>query len=139
MASVLWRSQIARGKLQHVQRRAQAAQEQYDAARMLIERVAGTLDGRDAQQFSARALALVPRVPQPTANQRAKAAHGGLTTREREVAALVAHGKTNREIAHELVLSERTVEKHVENVKHKLGFETRAQVAVWAASQNLRG
>ena len=47
---------------------------------------------------------------------------GGLTPRERQVAALVAQGKSNREIADELVLSERTVENHVGNILSKLEF-----------------
>jgi DNA-binding CsgD family transcriptional regulator/Tfp pilus assembly protein PilF len=58
----------------------------------------------------------------------------GLTTREREVAALIAAGHTNRAIAERLVVSERTVESHVSGILAKLGFSTRAQVAVWAAA-----
>ncbi|WP_433606789.1 ATP-binding protein [Prescottella agglutinans] len=56
-----------------------------------------------------------------------------LTPRERQVAALVARGLTNREIASELVISQRTAEGHVEKVLTKLGFGTRAQIAVWVA------
>lgn len=138
MLALQWRVQLALGKVQHVLRRPQAAQEQYDAARGFIEQLAASLPGDVAQQFTARALALIPRLPRPSSSQMARAAHGGLTAREREVAALIAEGRTNREIAAELVLSERTVEKHVENVMHKLDFTTRAQVAVWAAGQNLR-
>jgi pimeloyl-ACP methyl ester carboxylesterase/DNA-binding CsgD family transcriptional regulator len=55
-----------------------------------------------------------------------------LTPREREVVGLVARGRTNREIADTLIISERTVENHVSNVLGKLGLETRAQVAIWA-------
>lgn len=139
MESLLWRSHIALGKMLHVQHQTQLAQREYDAASTVIDRLAATLDSDTAKQFATRAMALIPRTPRPTASQQAKAAYGGLTAREREVAALVAEGKTNREIAERLVLSERTVEKHVENAMHKLGFDTRTQVAVWAASQNLRG
>lgn len=56
-----------------------------------------------------------------------------LTTREREVAALVAQGLSNKEIAAKLVISERTVEGHVERVLGKLGFRSRTQIAVWQA------
>jgi predicted ATPase/DNA-binding CsgD family transcriptional regulator len=55
----------------------------------------------------------------------------GLTEREREVAALIALGKTNREIARELVLSQRTVEKHAANILSKLALTSRAQIVRW--------
>jgi non-specific serine/threonine protein kinase len=56
----------------------------------------------------------------------------GLTRRESEVAALVASGLTNREIAGQLYLSIRTVEVHVDHILSKLGFRTRTQLAAWA-------
>ena len=62
---------------------------------------------------------------------------GGLTRREREIAALVATGHTNRQIADTLVLSGRTVETHVHNILTKLQLSTRAQIAVWAAERGL--
>jgi DNA-binding NarL/FixJ family response regulator len=58
-----------------------------------------------------------------------------LTRRERQVALLVARGLTNRQIAEELVVSERTVEMHVSNILGKLDLTSRAQVAVWAAER----
>ena len=64
----------------------------------------------------------------------AKQAFAGLTEREREVAALVALGKSNRALAETLVVSERTAAKHVENILSKLGFSRRSQVAAWFAS-----
>jgi DNA-binding CsgD family transcriptional regulator/Tfp pilus assembly protein PilF len=60
-------------------------------------------------------------------------ARGGLTLREQEVAELVARGFTNRQIAHELVVSERTVEWHVAHILGKLGMRTRSGVAAWMA------
>ncbi|WP_217567219.1 LuxR C-terminal-related transcriptional regulator [Streptomyces sp. GbtcB7] len=54
-----------------------------------------------------------------------------LTRREREVAALVAQGMSNRRIAAELVLSPRTVDGHVERIRTKLGFGSRAEIAAW--------
>jgi predicted ATPase/DNA-binding CsgD family transcriptional regulator len=53
-----------------------------------------------------------------------------LTRREKEVAVLVARGLTNRQIAHELVISERTVDKHITNLLKKLNLHAREQVAV---------
>ena len=62
---------------------------------------------------------------------------GGLTPREREVAALLARGLTNREIASELVISEGTAANHVERILNKLGLHSRAQVATWAIEHGL--
>jgi non-specific serine/threonine protein kinase len=61
-----------------------------------------------------------------------------LTRREREVAELVARGLTNRQIASELHLSERTIGNHVTKILRKLGLTSRAQVATWATQQRLR-
>ena len=61
----------------------------------------------------------------------------GLTAREREIAALVARGLTNRQIAAELFISERTAGTHVANILGKLGFTSRAQVAAWAVEHGL--
>jgi DNA-binding NarL/FixJ family response regulator len=63
---------------------------------------------------------------------------GGLTGREREVAALVALGLTNRQIAEKLVISERTAEGHVERIRDKLGVRSRTHVARWAIENGLR-
>src|ERR1700730_8322252 len=58
-----------------------------------------------------------------------------LTRREREVAILVAQGLTNREIATRLFISERTAESHVEQIRGKLGFHSRVQIATWMAAE----
>jgi non-specific serine/threonine protein kinase len=58
---------------------------------------------------------------------------GALTPREREIADLVADGLSNKDIATKLVISRRTAEGHVEHILSKLGFTSRAQIAVWAA------
>ena len=60
-----------------------------------------------------------------------------LTAREAEVASLVAHGCTNREIGESLVIAERTAESHIFNICAKLGFRSRTQIAVWAARRGL--
>jgi DNA-binding CsgD family transcriptional regulator len=58
-----------------------------------------------------------------------------VTPREREVAALVAGGYTNKQIAAALVITERTAETHVDRILSKLGFAARAQGGAWAARQ----
>lgn len=61
-----------------------------------------------------------------------------LTVREQEVLALVADGRTNRDIATTLVIEPRTVEKHVENIRAKLGARSRAEAAAkWARSAGM--
>ena len=58
-----------------------------------------------------------------------------LTRREREVAALIARGLTNRQIAEELFIAERTADTHVEHILAKLGLGSRTQVATWVVEQ----
>jgi predicted ATPase/DNA-binding CsgD family transcriptional regulator len=64
-------------------------------------------------------------------------AAGGLSEREREVLCLVARGQSNAEIATELVLSVRTVEKHVANIYAKIGARGRADAATYALRHGL--
>jgi DNA-binding CsgD family transcriptional regulator/tetratricopeptide (TPR) repeat protein len=56
---------------------------------------------------------------------------GPLTRREGEIAALIARGLTNRQIAAALHISERTAENHVQHILTKLGLHTRTQIAAW--------
>jgi non-specific serine/threonine protein kinase len=60
-----------------------------------------------------------------------------LTLREREVAVLIAQGRTNGEIADDLVVSKRTVEAHIAHILSKLGFTNRAQIVRWAIENGL--
>jgi DNA-binding NarL/FixJ family response regulator len=62
---------------------------------------------------------------------------GLLSRREREVAALLARGYTNRRIAKELTIPEGTVGIHVEYILGKLGLYSRRQVADWVAEHGL--
>jgi DNA-binding NarL/FixJ family response regulator len=61
----------------------------------------------------------------------------GLTARETTILHLVAEGKTNKEIASELVISENTVKIHLRNILEKLHMKNRIQIAVYAARQEL--
>jgi predicted ATPase/DNA-binding CsgD family transcriptional regulator/Tfp pilus assembly protein PilF len=60
-----------------------------------------------------------------------------LTPRQREVAALVGQGLTNRQIAERLVVTERAAAAHVERILDKLGVGSRVQIAVWASEHGL--
>ncbi len=82
----------------------------------------------------AMSLSLVPTTPTSKTHDDFR----GLTEREREVVALIGQGKTNGEIAVELVLSKRTVEKHVANILSKLELTSRAQIIRWAMEHGLR-
>lgn len=62
-----------------------------------------------------------------------------LTSRQTQVAALVAQGWSNRQISEELVISERTAESHVERIRDRLGFRSRAQVAAWYVASHAGG
>jgi DNA-binding NarL/FixJ family response regulator len=62
---------------------------------------------------------------------------GGLTAREREVAALIAQDKSNREIAAHMVVGLKTVETYVTRILNKLSFDSRVQVATWAVEKGL--
>lgn len=62
---------------------------------------------------------------------------GALTSREREVVTMLTAGRSNREIAAELTISQATVARHVANILAKLGFSSRVQVAAWAAAESI--
>ncbi|WP_046501841.1 response regulator [Streptomyces odonnellii] len=62
-----------------------------------------------------------------------------LTDREREVLGLIADGRSNREIARALVLSEKTVKTHVSNILMKLDLSDRTQAALWAVRHGAAG
>ncbi|MFC9653102.1 MULTISPECIES: response regulator [unclassified Streptomyces] len=62
-----------------------------------------------------------------------------LTEREREVLGLIADGRSNREIARALVLSEKTVKTHVSNILMKLDLSDRTQAALWAVRHGVTG
>ena len=64
---------------------------------------------------------------------------GRLTRRQLEIARLVARGLTNREIAARLFISERTAEGHIEQIRNKLGFSSRVQIAAWLVENQRQG
>jgi len=94
-------------------------------------------DGRRLTIDQAIELALALPLRWEMAPTKAQAELGGLSVREREVVRLIAQGKSNSEIAAELVLSKRTVEKHIGRILSKLDLTNRAEIVRWAIEQGL--
>jgi NarL family two-component system response regulator LiaR len=74
---------------------------------------------------------------QPRANSTNASSKESLTEREREVLALIAEGRNNREIAETLVISEKTVKTHVSSILEKLQLDDRTQAAIYALRHGL--
>ena len=94
-----------------------AADLELDAARRVFQRLGATPDVTRVDELLTRA---APEAP------------GGLTRRELQVIGLVAAGRTNRAIAHELTISARTVDRHVSNILTKLGVPSRSAATAYA-------
>lgn len=111
-----------------------------DPATFATEWAAGRAEETEAAvRYAGGAAAAEVRVPasRVTPLQAAKMQFGGLTARERQVAVLVAQGKSNREVADELVVSERTAEAHITNILAKLEFTSRTQIVAWTIGKGL--
>ena len=135
--------------LQHLRRAArgwQALDAPYELARTreLLARACAAVGDSEAAEFelsSARrtyaelgaAGDLIRLAPDPAPPARP----GGLSEREVEVLRLVAAGRTNREVAMELTISERTVDRHVSNIFAKLSVSSRAAATAWAYEHDL--
>lgn len=135
---LLWPIFVALGQLYRAQRRHAKAKRAFAAAHKVIEAMAATVSDADLREnFVRQATTRFPYKQSATPLQVAKQAAGGLTRRERQVAALVAEGKSNREIAQVLFISERTVEGHVSNTLTKLNVTARTQIAAWVVETGL--
>jgi predicted ATPase/DNA-binding CsgD family transcriptional regulator len=93
--------------------------------------------GRILSMEQAIAYALNLHFGPPKPLQKGLKALQALTEREREVVTLIAGGLSNSEIAEKLVLSKRTIEHHMANIRSKLGFTNRAQIVRWAIENGL--
>jgi DNA-binding NarL/FixJ family response regulator len=100
----------------------EGAQLEFEAAAETFERLGARPDARR----------LASRITQPSPEVR-----GPLTGREVEVLRLIAAGKTNRAIATELAISEKTVARHVSNILTKLDLPSRSAATAYAYSRNL--
>ncbi len=135
---MLWRLHADLGSLYRRLRRRDEAQSQFVTAHAIIQDLADKIpEPALRDNFLKQALASMPAPHALTPRQAAKGEFGGLTARERQVAACIAHGRSNREIADELVISEKTAERHVANILLKLGFNSRTQIAVWSVEKGL--
>jgi DNA-binding CsgD family transcriptional regulator len=135
---LVWRLQVALGNLYRVQGRHVAAEQTTAAARSTIEALAAQIRNDALRNtFLRRAFALLPPTQRHAQRRVTQRPIAGLTRREWEVAAHVAQGKTNREIAAELVVSERTIETHISHILAKLGFATRRQITSWFDEQRV--
>src|SRR5204862_344640 len=108
--------------------RTDEARAQAEAAAALLERWPGWRQ----QEVAALLRRLDPR-PAPAAGGDPTA----LTPREREVAALLAEGLSNAEVARRLYISTKTAAVHVSNILAKLGMGSRAEVAAWAVREGI--
>jgi DNA-binding NarL/FixJ family response regulator len=131
---LVWRVYLALARVDQSAGRAIEARQAIDCARQVLNELAHSLNDPDEREaFLNRAEQRLSgrtdiRMPSPTT---------ALTRRERDVALLVTRGLSNREIAGELFVGERTVETHVGNILGKLGFTSRAQIAAWAVTSGL--
>ena len=100
-----------------------------ERARQLAQRAAAAAYELGMQPWLQRARALAQ------GPSRQPAAASTLTARELEVAGLVAAGKSNREVASALYLSERTAQNHVQHILTKLGFSNRSQITSWVITR----
>lgn len=134
--------------LRHAWQRWQALDAPYETARvrLLMARAYRRLGDHDTADMELQAAALVfqrlkaaPVLEQINELSRRpeQGAPGGLTPREVEVLKLVATGATNREIADTLVITEKTVARHLSNMFTKLGVASRTAATAWAYEQHL--
>jgi DNA-binding CsgD family transcriptional regulator len=135
---MLWRVDARVGHIHRLEKRRLEARRAFDSARATTDELARRIpDDELRARFLNGVDALVPAAPAPSPERVTKAAFGGLTRRERDVAELVAQGKANKAIARELGISERTVEGYVASALAKLGFGSRTQLAGWAVEKGI--
>ena len=119
---VLARAQLAEG-------RALAAAGRREAALEALRAAEAAFDGFGAVRRRDEAVRELRRLGHRVVRPAGRAGADPLTAREREIADLVASGRTNREIAEQLVLSTRTIEAHLRNIYGKLGVRSRVELA----------
>jgi len=135
---VQWRIYVLLGDLYQSQRRHKEAEQAFATARRIIEELATTITEEALRDnFKHQATRMFLHARSLSSAHATKHAFGGLSKREREVAVLIAEGKSNREIADMLVLSERTIESHISSILLKLDCTSRTQIATWVIEKGL--
>jgi len=135
---LVWRLYAGLATAAAGRRRRDEAQRFDSNARSVIDELAAELaDAGLRERFREHAYAELPEPEPLTPRQALKHVFGGLTDRELEVVRLIARGYTSRQIAETLTVSERTVTTHISNILTKLGFNSRTQIARWAAEQGI--
>jgi len=135
---LLWKVEATRGNVFRIGRQRREARASFDSARAVVQELAAAIPDEQWRRQFVEAVDVIAPPPAPMSQARkARDAFGGLTRRERDVARLVADGKTNKAIARDLGIGERTVEGHVANALSKLGFASRAQLAAWAVERSV--
>ena len=95
------------------------------------------VDGKSMQLQEIIDCALLESAASTETTRAEKEKFSGLTAREREVAALIAQGKSNREIAEAMTVGVKTIETYVTRILNKLNFESRVQIATWAVEKGM--
>jgi len=135
---LLWQIHRLLGEVYKKQKDPEQSEREFASARQVLDTLTAHMQEQPLRDdFLHAAFDTLPKERKMARRQSEAEKFGGLTAREREVAGFLSQGKSNREIAEELVLSERTVESHVGNILTKLGFDSRAQIAVWAVEKGL--
>jgi DNA-binding CsgD family transcriptional regulator len=135
---LLWQIHRGLGWLYKAQKNIEKSEREFAGARLVIHKLGENISDQALRtRFIQSAGETLPQERKLTRRQNEAEQFGGLTPREREVARLLSQGRSNREIAEALVLSERTVENHIGNILTKLGFTSRAQIAVWTVEKGL--
>jgi len=131
----LWRICLDRARFYQSDGRVADASALVNEARAIVERLAPCIPDEEPRlNFLATATAMCEEID--GGRMKPVEALDDLTARERDVALLVARGLSNRQIADELFIGERTVETHVGNVLGKLGFSSRTQIATWVVDSD---
>jgi DNA-binding CsgD family transcriptional regulator len=136
---LLWRIETARGRLHQGQDQLDEAAIAFDAARAIVADLAASVPEDTLREtFLDLIRREIPLALAQSALEPSPIELSPLTKREREIAALLTQGLTNRAIGERLFVSEWTVATHVRNILAKLDLGSRTQIAAWAASQGLR-